>query len=52
MVMTEYTVEIEVKILADSPEDAAENVNYALSLLRNNYRIVGSEITCEPYEEE
>lgn len=45
--MAIYTVEVEIKIEADSPEEASANVLYSVI---NESRCVDFGITCEPYE--
>lgn len=45
--MAVYTVEVEIKIEADSPEEASAEVLYSVL---NGSRCVDYGITCEPYE--
>ena len=44
-----YIVEVEIKIEADSPEEASERVMYGL--ISHRYPVIDYGITCTPYEE-
>lgn len=43
-----YTVEVEMQVEADSPEEALEVVMYGA--IRSSHPVIDYGVTCEPYE--